>query len=144
MVRVTLEDSNGQRVEIDEGESANIEATFEDLSGDALDKSSLATLTCTLLNAADGAVINSRSNQNILDANGSTVTTAGVLTLRLEPDDNAIVNTNLSSGQTESHYLTVTWTWSDGTATRTGKQEWELLVRKTSQADEDSTVGWLG
>lgn len=134
MARVTLEDVDGQRVEVDEGESADITATFVDLDAETLVKASILTLTCTLLNAATGAVINSRSAQNIMDANNSTVTTPGVLTLRLQPLDNVIVDTTLTAGETESHYLTVTWTWSDGTATRTGKQEWEVLVRKLTAA----------
>lgn len=134
MVRVTLKNTDGERIEIDEGESADITATFVDLDADSLDKAAISTLTCTLLNAADGSVINSRNNQDIKDANNSTMTAGGVLTLRLQPADNAIQDATLAAGETESHYLTVTWTWNDGTATRTGKQEWELLVRKLTEA----------
>ena len=134
MVRVTLMDSDGERVEVDEGESCDIIATFIDLESATLDEASLATITCTLINAADGAVINSRQDQDIKDANNSTVTAGGVLTLRLQPADNVIVDAALTAGDTESHYLTVTWTWNDGVTTRTGKQEWEILVRKMTAA----------
>lgn len=134
MVRVTLMDSDGERVEVDEGESCDITATFIDLESATLDEASLATITCTLINAADGAVINTREDQDIKDANNSTVTAGGVLTLRLQPADNVIVDATLTAGDTESHYLTVTWTWNDGVTTRTGKQEWEILVRKLTAA----------
>lgn len=127
-------DSDGERVEVDEGESCDIIATFIDLESATLDEASLATLTCTLINAADGTVINTREDQDIKDANNSTVTAGGVLTLRLQPADNAIVDATLTAGDTESHYLTVTWTWNDGVTTRTGKQEWEILVRKLTAA----------
>ena len=134
MVRITLTDSDDQRVYVDEGESANVTATFEDLDAATLASTAILTLTCTLLNAADGAVINSRSSQDINNANSATITAEGVLTLRLQPLDNVIVSTTLDDGEAESHYLTVTWTWNDGTATRTGKQEWEVLVRKLTAA----------
>ena len=50
MVRVTLMDSDGERVEVDEGESCDIIATFIDLESATLDEASLATITCTLIN----------------------------------------------------------------------------------------------
>ena len=130
MTRITLISSSGQRVLVDEGESANITATFEDLDAEILASTAILTLTATLINAADGVVINSREDQDVNNVGTATITALGVLTLRLQPLDNVIVSTTLCNEGVESHYLTLTWTWNDGVATRTGKQEWEILVRK--------------
>jgi hypothetical protein len=129
MVRETLKDVDGQVVQVDEGESANVTATFADLDNATLAKASIDTMTATLVNAVDGTVINSVQDLDILDANNATVTAGGVLTMRLQPADNPIVSTTLAVNATESHYLTVAWTWNDGTTGRTGRQEWEILVR---------------
>ena len=130
MTRITLISSSGQRVLVDEGESANITATFEDLDAEILASTAILTLTATLINAADGVVINSREDQDVNNVGTATITALGVLTLRLQPLDNVIVSTTLCNEGVEPHYLTLTWTWNDGVATRTGKQEWEILVRK--------------
>ena len=132
MVRVTLADSDNLRREVDVGESADIVATFYDMDGDALAKAAIATLTATLVYVDSSevvTVINSRNAQSILDANGGLVASSGVLTFRLQALDNIIVDTTLTESEVESHYLTLVWTWSDGTLTRTGKQEFEILVR---------------
>ena len=125
-----LLNSSDQRVLVDEGESANVTATFEDLDAQLLSSSAILSLTATLLNAADGSVINGREDQDVNGVGTATITAGGVLTLRLDPLDNVIVSTTLCNEGVESHYLTLTWTWNDGVATRTGKQEWEIIVRK--------------
>lgn len=134
MVRTTFVDTDGQVVEVNENNSANATITLKDLNNATLALASISTLTCTLVNAADGATINSRDDQDILNANLTTVTAAGVITLRLQPADNVIVSTTLEDGETESHYLTVRWTWNDGVAVRTNDEEWEILVRQLTDA----------
>lgn len=119
--------SGGVLVEVNEAESCNITATFNDITGTAIAKANLATLTCTLTNEADGSVINSRSAQSVLDANGGTVASDGTLTLRMQPADNVIVGT-IPAGGSETHKLTLAWTWSDGVLTRTGKEEGLITV----------------
>lgn len=131
MARAVILSSASERVEIEAGESADVVATLYDTSGAALAKAAIATLTATLQHiTAAGVVttINSRSAQDILDTNGGAVTTAGVLTLKLQPLDNVAVDATY--GNVESHYLTIAWTWVDAdTVTRTGKQEFEFYVR---------------
>lgn len=136
MSRTTLTNSDDQRVYVDEGESCDIVATFIDLTGASIDKASILTLTANLLHVAADATtttINNRSSQSVLDANGGTISSAGVLTLRLQPEDNPIVGT-VAENSIESHYLTLVWTWNDGTLTRTGKQEFEIQVRSLAEA----------
>ena len=120
----------GDRREIDAGESADVTATFYDFSGVVLDKASIVTLTATLKHVSSAGVattINSRDNQDVLDINGGTVSAAGVLTLKLQPLDNVLVEA--AYGGVESHYLLLEWTWVDTEAvTRTGTQEWEFFI----------------
>lgn len=121
-------DSNGIRASVQEGESCNVVATFKD--GDtAVAKSALLTVTASLFLESTGASINSRSGQNILDVNGGTITSAGVLTMRLDPADNVIVGTP-SIDVHEQHILRIGWTWNDGTATRTGIQDIRIYVQQ--------------
>ena len=119
--RTVLQTSAGLDVTFKESASGDITATFYDASGAALNKASLATLTATLKTAADETTINSRDAQTIKDANGGAVTTAGVLTLKLQPLDNIIVSSSVAVGEVETHWLDLIWTWVDSdTVTRTG------------------------
>ena len=123
--RVTLKTTAGLDVTFKESASGDVTGTFFDASGAALNKASIATLVATLKNAktstVDESEINSRTAQTILDANGGAVTTAGVLTLKLQPLDNVIVSSDIGLGEVETHWLDITWTWVDAdTVTRTG------------------------
>ena len=113
--------SDGDLVNVQEGESCNIVATFKDLNGNAIVKASLITLTMTLALESTSAAINGRgpTPQNVLDANGGTVASDGTLTLRLQPADNSIIGTPLD-GTIEVHVIEFEWTWNDGVAVRTG------------------------
>lgn len=115
-----LRNSARTEVIVQEGESCNVVVVVKDMDGAAIAKASIITLTATLFDYATEAAINSRNDQNVLDANQGTVATDGTLTLRLGPLDNVIVGTP-ATGKTETHCLEVTWTWNDGVATRTGK-----------------------
>ncbi|MCY2965064.1 MAG: hypothetical protein NT069_15755 [Planctomycetota bacterium] len=77
--------------------------------------SSLSTLTLNLIDDATGVVINSRNNQNVLNANGVTVSEAGVLVWSGTAADSSIVTPGLANGRTELHRATFKWTWSSGT-----------------------------
>lgn len=124
-----LLDSDGHTLTVQQGESCNVIVVFHDNAGAAILKANLASLTATLFDQASAAVINSRSAQNVLDANGGAVATDGTLTLRLGPLDNVIVGT-VAVGAIQKHVLRVTWTWSDGVATRTGIEERIIRVEK--------------
>lgn len=127
MTRELLKDSSGAKVYVDRGESAILTATMYDTGAGTLAKADISTLAFTLVDARSGVTINSRSNQNVLDANDGTVSTAGVLTLKLGPADNIICNPSLEDY--EPHYCTLAWTWVDSDGdTLTGKQQWEIRV----------------
>lgn len=129
MATQQIKDSSDKVVPVQAGESCNIVATFHDMGGTAIAKAALLSLTATLYDEATSAVINSRNAQSVLDANQGAVASDGALTLRLTPSD-AVIAGSVSVGATERHVLRLTWTWSDGVATRTGIDEWVLLVEK--------------
>ena len=123
MGRTALLTSAGTEVVFDEGESGDVLGTLYDASGAVLAKSAIVTLKATLINAADETTINSRSAQDIRDTNGGYVTSAGALTLKLQADDNIIVDSTIPTGESETHYIDIEWTWVDSDAdTRKGKE----------------------
>lgn len=143
MARELLKDSSGNRVEVDEGESAKATVTFQDLDNASLATASISTLTVTIRNAADGTIINSRDGQNIKNANGGTLSDVGgaaTLEFILTTADNAAQD--VSEGETEYHWVDFVWTWSDGAGTRTGKAAYKYPVRGIANAA--SGVGYLG
>jgi hypothetical protein len=77
----------------------------------------LLTLTVTLFNKLSKVVINSRTVQSILAVNGGSVTSAGVVTLRLDPADTAI----LGGAASEDRIASFAWTW--GSPLKTGRHE---------------------
>ena len=125
---IQLKDSNDSEQIIQEGESANVIASFH-FGDDTFAKAALLTLTATLYNQDTKETINSWDELNVLDANNATVATNGTLTLRLGPDENTIVG-DLSDGDVENHVLRLQWTWNDGTANRTGVEELVFQVEK--------------
>lgn len=115
-----LKSATGEAVIVQAGESSDIVATFKDMDGAAIVKANLVSLTATLYDVESDTVINSRDDQNVLDANNGTVATDGTLTLKLGPTDNAIINSRTRVGFTEQHVLLFKWTWNDGVL-RTGR-----------------------
>ena len=63
-------------------------------------------ITISLCNLVDGAVINSRSDQNALNANNVVITTSGTLTFNLQPEDTAIIDVTLAEDSIEVHRAT--------------------------------------
>lgn len=119
MATIELVDSSGSVIRVREGTSHNITATFKDMDGVAINKTSLSTLTLTLFERHTSTIINSRNATSVKDANGGTVDSDGTLTMRLEPADNAIVG----EATEEEHIARFVWTWSDGVAGRTGSKD---------------------
>ena len=104
---------------VDAAESCKITWTPEDLDGAAILKVNLISLNVTLYDNATNSVVNSRNAQSVIDVNGGTVSTAGVLTLRLTPTDTAIVGT-VAEGVKQTRCIEFIWTWNDGVAVQTG------------------------
>ena len=129
MARLDLKDASGKALVVQQGEDCDVVVSFADMTGAAILKAALATLTATLFDETTSTTINSRSAQSVLDANGGTVTSGGVLTLRLGPLDNVIVG-SVAVGDVERHVLRLAWTWSDGVQTRTGIEERVVSVER--------------
>ena len=125
-----LRDSKNAPAVVQSGESCNVVVTFQDLTGVTIVKASLITLTVTQFEQKTAAIINSRNNQSILDANGGSVANDGTLTLRLQPLDSVITNTNTNVETSEVHVLRFDFTWSDGVSTRTGRENRGLSVER--------------
>lgn len=82
----------------------------------------LTTLTVDLYEERSGTVINSRTAQSVLAVNGGSVTSGGVVTLRLDPLDMIIV----SGRKSETHVALFSWTW--GAPLKTGRHEIAFVV----------------
>lgn len=113
---------------VDQSESCWIRGQFSDGEA-AIPKVYIQTLTGTLFAKSTRRVINGRSGQDLLDANGGKVFVDGAFEVALQPADNAIVE-NTQEGQAEIHVLRLTWTWNDGGTVRTGIEELEFAVRR--------------
>lgn len=76
---------------VNEHASCRYTATLEDALGVAIPLATIVTAVLTLTDVSTGAVINSRSDQDIKNANNVTIhATSGLLTWSLQPADNAI------------------------------------------------------
>jgi len=102
-----------------------IVATIKDENDEGIPAASLNTLTLTLYNLDDGpvhAIINSRNAQDVLNANGVTVDTAGILTWSVNALDTAIVGT----GVQEKHRAVFEWTYNGGV--KNGKHVIDMFI----------------
>jgi len=108
---------------IAEKTTAKLAFVVQDEAGVAIPAASLTTLVATLYVRRGGAIINSRTAQSILNANGGTVDAGGNGTLILVPADNAIVS---ATGAIEDHDLLIEWTYNAGA--KAGKHLLHLRV----------------
>lgn len=131
MSAIVLKTDEGVPVEVVQGESARIVAIFRDYDRGVFVKASILSLVATLVNKIGGATINGRNAVDILDTAGGTLSSTGVLTLKLGPADNPIVSAAV--GVIEVHELVLTWTWLDADGDlQTSKQPFEIHVRPTT------------
>src|SRR3990167_1632921 len=93
-----------------------ITGTIQDHTGAALPSASLTTLKLWLYNKRTGV--------NVLNANGGTVTSGGLLTMVLDPADNALESQSLAA---ETHVAEFEWTYNAGAST--GRALVEFNVR---------------
>jgi len=64
------------------------------------------TITLDYVNDADSSAINSRSSQNVKNANNVIIKSRGELFWTLQTGDTVIVDSTLSSGEMEAHTAT--------------------------------------
>lgn len=94
--RTILKDASGARLIVAEKTTLRVTATLLDEAGAPVPSAGLSSLTLTLYNrdSATQEIVNSVNGVNILNTGRGTVhATSGLLTVTLEPDDNAIVDT---------------------------------------------------
>ncbi len=96
---------------INERTSGQYVATLKDETGVVVAGSALTALTLSLTDVATGGVINSRTTQNVLNANNVTVSELGVVTWALQPADNTITT---ASRTIERHRAEFSATWAAG------------------------------
>lgn len=99
--------------------------TIVDGDGLAIADGVLDTLTLTFYNRADEAIINSRDDQNVLDANDVDVNN-GVVTWAMLTLDTIIIDDTLTH---EYHIALWEWTYSPAAATLSGKHETRFRTR---------------
>ena len=113
---------------IDEQESGQYTATITGNDGvTALPGGTLSTLTLTVyVVKQDGteAIVNSRNQQSVLNANNGTVSAGGVFTWTIQPGDTTLIEPLLL--QYERHYCLLEWSWPTGNQ---GKGEFILVVK---------------
>lgn len=106
-----------------------LQGQFKDVRGNNIVASQLLTLTWTLYNREDSAIINSIEAVDILNANGGTISDSGLLSLHITNEDNEIIN---ATGQDEVHICLFEFTFTMvefGVTVLKGKQEVELIVK---------------
>ena len=86
----------------------------------------LVTLTLTLFDDDTGAIINSRNHQNVLNANGVSVDSVGMVVWIIDPLDVVV----LSGREIESHTAVFAWTWSGSKA---GNHSFQMAVANARQ-----------
>ena len=92
---------------INEGSTAKYTLPqLQDEDGVSVLLADIDSLTITLCNEADGTEINSRTDQNALNANNVVVTIGGALTFNIQPADTVPVDVLLSSDSIEVHRAT--------------------------------------
>ncbi len=128
--RTLLKDASGARMIVAEKTTLRFTATLLDETGAAIPAAGLSALTLTLYNrdSATQEIVNSVSAADILNTGRGTVhATSGLLTVTLQPDDNAIVDT---TKDLEWHRALISGTYG---GTKAFKQEIEWQVRNLSK-----------
>lgn len=115
---------------VNERTTAIFAAIFKRVGDKPLLPLSVDSLTVTLFarDLAGKPVINSRLDQNVLNANGGVLQADGCFRLLLVVADNIVMNSALSS---EVHRLSFKWTYLGGT--RTGRREVDFTLRNLSK-----------
>ena len=106
--------TNTETYIVNERTAAQYTATIKDQTGTAIPAASMTALTLTLEDVGSGTILNSRTAQNILNANNVTVSAGGVMVWTMQPADNAIVSTTAAHGSTETHRATFKVSYGSG------------------------------
>ncbi len=124
--RTILKDANGAQVIVAEKTTLRFTATLVDETGAAIPSSGVSALTLTLYNRDSAAkeIINSVTAVNILNTGRGTLhATSGLLTVTLEPLDNAIVD---SASDLEWHRALIEGTYAAGAKAFKHEIDWQV------------------
>ena len=98
--------------EVQEDSSATWTGYIRDAAGVAIASADIVALTITLYDKLTGTAINTRTAQDILNANNVTVhATSGLITWEIQPLDNVIVGTTLKTNKSEEHVALIEGTY---------------------------------
>lgn len=129
--RTVLKDADGRQVIVAEKTTLRLTATLLDETGAAIPLAGVSTLTLTLYNrdSTTNEIINSVSAVTILNTGRGTLhATSGLLTVTLEPNDNAIID---SASDLEWHRALIEGTYAGGV--KAFKQEIDWQVRNLNK-----------
>jgi hypothetical protein len=96
---------------IHEGSTAVYTAAITDPDGSTVPGSAFSAVFLTLYDETTKEIINSRHDQNVLNANNVTVDGNGLLTWHLQPEDTIMINTALKG---EWHTALLVFEWTTG------------------------------
>ncbi len=109
---------------------ALLKATLKDETDAVIPSTSLTKLTLTLWNEADGSIINSRNDQNVLNANNVTVDSSGKLAWTAQTADNPIID---DSKDYEFHVARFKFEYGGGNPTKRGYRYVRIRVRNMAK-----------
>jgi hypothetical protein len=109
--------------ELNEQTTGRYTATMYDETGATIDGTAMTTLTLTLYDNRTGSIINSRSAQNVKNANGVTLAASGALTWTISTSDSVMVG---RAGR-ERHTALFIGTWDTGSKKFTHPVEMDII-----------------
>ena len=109
---------------IDESTTAVYTATIKDENGVPIPLAQITALTLTLFNTKSMSIINTRDDQNVLNANGVVIhPTSGLLTWNISPEDTVIENDVMTLEARVAQFI---WTYGAG---KRGSHERVFYIR---------------
>lgn len=124
--RTILKDANGAQLIVAEKTTMRFTSTLVDETGTVVPSAGVSALTLTLYNRDSTAkeIINSVSAVNILNSGrGALHATSGLLTVTLEPNDNAIID---SASDLEWHRALIEGTYAGGAKAFKHEIDWQV------------------
>lgn len=103
-----------------ERSSGRYTTVLKDELGVVIPSGSFSTMTLTLYDVATNTILNSRTAQNVLNANDVTIDGSGNLVWAVQSADHAVVSTRPRF--IERHRAVFNYTWSSGT-----KRDWHAV-----------------
>lgn len=97
-----------------EGSTRRYTAILRDATGTPIGSSQVTAITLTLIDEDSGAVVNSRSDQDVFNANGGTLDADGNFVMVFSELDTAILGSPVTDGALQSRRATFKVTYASG------------------------------